>query len=425
MVNTQNYKKKSKSNIWVIYSILFSIILTPAIKIKTLPAFRIEQVIVIIFTIYMYMKLILRKKTNKIDLKFPLTYIGFSFFIILSILVGSFKGIKVIPNDFFEIYKIFIYLGIYLVTVMTVKNEEDKVKVLNFMIFCLLISVAISVQQYFNLFNLNERYVPTIAPTQFRTLVKNYPYPRVVGMTSNPNVYSIMPGIGAIISWAMFSITRDKKYVLYIMIFVFGSLITLSRSGFFFMISGMVTFTFLYSFKSNINRLMKGFINLKTLRTVIISIVILVLLVIIIFRYLPEKLTWRLKAGIDIGSDNSFQARLRNWNEHISYFKSSPIFGIGPAKSIEYEKCVDNEWLLFLRQYGIVGCIYIVFTFLFPFTNSKDITFKCIYISMLVGSALYMIPAAIYHSFQLMPLVLIIAGLISNDTKIQKNDNLF
>jgi len=64
--------------------------------------------------------------------------------------------------------------------------KQDKIKIINFMIGCLLLSILIAIQQYFNLFNLNEKYVPLIAPTQYKALVNNYPTPRVIGMTSNP-----------------------------------------------------------------------------------------------------------------------------------------------------------------------------------------------------------------------------------------------
>ena len=102
----------------------------------------------------------------------------------------------------------------------------------------------------------------------------------------------------------------------------------------------------------------------------------------------------------------------------------SPIFGLGPAKSIEYGSYADNEWILFLRSYGIIGTTYIVLTFLLPFIKSKDKFFKYIYFSVLLGSVLYMVPAAIYHIFQIMPLIMILAGLISNDKNKINNEIL-
>ncbi len=423
MINTNGSRKstlKSK-HLFIIYIIIFSIILTPNIRINGIPSFRIEQVIVILFSISIFIRFILRKRVEFTNYKFPIMYFIFSFFIMLSILIGSIKGISVIPNDFFEIYKIYIYIGIYLIFRTIIKNEDDKIKIINVIRICLVVSVIISIQQYFNILNLNDKYVPLIAPTQFRTLVNNYPYPRVIGLTSNPNEYAVMPGIGAIISWALYSVTREKKNLVYLLIFILGVLMTLSRSGFAFMVAGITTYTFLYFIKYGFrNTRFTGVkINTRAIRFIMFAILILIILSIIIFIYLPKDLTWRLIAGFDIKKDNSFQARLSNWVEHIDYFKMSPFFGLGPAKSIDYIHHVDNEWLLFLRRYGVIGCSYIVITFIYPFIRSKDKFLKSIYFATLAGSALYMIPAIIYHSFQVMPLMVILAALVSVESKKQ------
>lgn len=353
-------------------------------------------------------------------------YLSFSLLIIISILVGYFKGVTIAINDFFELYKVFIYLGLYLITAYLVKSEEDKIKILKFMIFCILISVLISVQQYFNLFNLNESYIPIIAPTQFRPLLNNHPNPRVVGMTSNPNTYAIIPGIGSILSLAVYSYTKEKRYIIFLAICILGVLMTKSRSGFVFMLIGILSFVFLYIIKPNfkITRTSDGCIKIKGLRTLITTLVLLILFAIIIYIVLPDELNSRLVSGLNLNTDNSFQARLINWKEHIFFLKLSPIFGLGPAKSIEYGSYADNEWILFLRSYGIIGTTYIVLTFLLPFIKSKDKFFKYIYFSVLLGSVLYMVPAAIYHIFQIMPLIMILAGLISNDKNKINNEIL-
>jgi len=173
----------------------------------------------------------------------------------------------------------------------------------------------------------------------------------------------------------------------------------------------MFTCLYLCKYNSGIIKLS----NTKKKKKIISSIVILIFIGVIIFNCLPEKITWRFKAGINIKSDRTFQMRLKNWIEHFYYFKQSPLFGIGPAKSVKFASHVDNEWLLLLKRYGIAGCLYLIFIFTFPFMYSKDNFFKYIYFSILVGCAIYMIPANIYHSFQTMPLVMIIAGLVAND----------
>ena len=399
--------------VYALYLSIFSIILTPSIKIGNLPAIRLEQIIVILFFLYKLINLGKMRKIKKHNNMFPIVFSFFSFIIVLSILAGAIKGVQVTANDLFEIYKILIYIGLYLITISAVNSQHQKSKVLNFLMICLFLSILISVQQYFNLFDLNEKYVKLIAPTQYRSLVDDYPYPRVIGMTSNPNEYAVMPGIGAIISWSIFFLTRKKKYLFYTAACVFGILMTRSRSGFVFAATGIVIVTSIFLFKS----ISKGKINSKIFNSLISSIIILLFFGIIIFNFLPNNLTSRLKSGLDIKTDRSFQARLINWNEHINYFKSSPLLGLGPAKSIEYRSHVDNEWLLFLKRYGIIGCSYIVFAFTFPFARAKDKFYKYIYFSTLLASAIYMIPAIIYHSFQIMPLIIILAGLTQSNNR--------
>ena len=407
MINIKHISKETSKDkkLLIAYIIIFFIILTPHVRIKGMPSFRLEQVVVILFSIYVFLKLIFGGTVTNTNHKFPLMYSFFSVFIVFSILIGSLKGINVIFSDFYELYKIYIYLGIYFIFSSLVETKEDKIKIVKFMIICLIVSVLISVQQYFNFFNLNEKYVPIIAPTQYETLVNNYPTPRVIAMTANPNEYAVMPGIGAILSWAIFLVTREKKNLIFLIIFVIGVLMTLSRSGFAFMAIGIIMFTIFYFFKYSF-RIRKNFeikINLKNTRIIILAVMAIIIFAIIIFIYLPKDLTWRLIAGFDLKVDSSFQARLSNWQEHLNYFKISPFFGLGPAKSIEYEYAVDNEWLLFLKRYGIIGTIYFVLSFVIPFIKSKDKFFKLVYFSVLLASAAYMIVVNIYSSFQVMP----------------------
>ena len=413
-MNTIEYTKNKNTNdkkLWIVYITIFSLILLPNIRLNGIPSFRVEQIVIITLTLLSTLKILLGKKVRISNSFFVFSYIGLSFIIIVSIWVGSLKGIKVITNDFFEIYKIFIYLGVFILTTSSIKTDKDKIKIIKFINFCLFISTIIAVQQYFNLFNLNEKYVPFIAPTQYKTLVNNYAYPRVIGMTGNPNEYAVMPGIGGLLSWSLFIQTKNKRYILCLFCFMLAVLMTLSRTGFVFLVLSLLTYSFFHLFENFSKRKV-----LKVFR-ILITTSCLLLIGLIAFQYLPQELTWRFRAGINISMDNSFQARLSNWNEHINYFRMSPIFGLGPAKSIAYEHAVDNEWLLFLRQYGIAGCFYIFYIFTIPFLRLKRTYYKHLYFSIAISSAVYMIPAAIYSSFQLMPLIMIFAGLVSKENK--------
>ena len=390
----------------IVYVIIFSTVLLPDIRIKGLPSFRIEQFLIsILFIIVLYV-LSIDNDFRIMMPKFMFVQIGLSFFILLSMLVGSLKGIDIILRDFFELYKIFIYVGVYAITLSCIKSNEDRISIIKCMIVCILLSVVIAVQQYFDLFSLNEKYVRWLAPTQYHTLVDNYPNPRVIGMTSNPNEYAVMLGIGCLLSWSLLVQTIRTRFFMCFLLCSIGLILTGSRSGMIFVIVCVFLFNILYLYDLLRKR------ELKVFNHMVSTIFKFALFVLTLFLLLPQTMTWRLKAGLNIGMDTSFQARLSNWDEHISYFKMSPMFGLGPAKSIVFENFVDNEWLLFLRRYGIVGTLYLIFMFFVPVLNQKRNLFKMIYISVICASAIYMIPASIYHSFRLMPLVMILTAII-------------
>lgn len=413
---TKEYYKSPSKRLWVLYLVIFSIILIPSVNISGIPDLRLEQVIAVGYFIIKSLKIIKENEFNLSKHKFEVVYLGFSLIIVASILMGSIKGIKVLANDFFEMFKIINYLGLYLLVVDVIKEKEDKYRVIDFMILCILVSVIVAIQQYFNLFNLNEIYVSKIAPTQYVTLVNNYPFPRVIGLTRNSNIYAVMTSIGAITAWATFLVNRDKNRIIMAVIFIIATLMTLSRSGFIFLVSGLIMVFLFYIFKINETYLNKfKLLSKKTrLKKILLFSGIFIIVLFVVYKVLPEELTWRLVSGLNIKDDASFQFRLLNWGQHFDYFKASPILGVGPIKSVKFDSFVDNEWLLFLRRYGIVGTLYIITTFLIPFITSKDKFFKYVYLSILIGAALYMIPSILYNSFGAMALIVIFAGLTSN-----------
>ncbi len=90
-----------------------------------------EQLILIVSLFFLYIKLTMGKRIKNINMLFPVMNAGLSILVVLSILVGSFKGINIIVNDFFDIYKIVLNTGIYMLTTLIIKDEKTKVKVVD------------------------------------------------------------------------------------------------------------------------------------------------------------------------------------------------------------------------------------------------------------------------------------------------------
>jgi len=149
-------------------------------------------------------------------------------------------------------------------------------------------------------------------------------------------------------------------------------------------------------------------------------IIILIIIVIFLLQIVPEKFLERIGELADIKSAASWQARLIRWKPHFEAWKESPIIGWGPAKAT-METIVDNEWLLILRRYGILGCV-VLFSLGASFYRglSKILLYsqvkeaKCIAIALqatLLSYLVYMIPLSVYHSLQIMPILLVFMGI--------------
>lgn len=417
----ESLKLKNDNNLNIILIILFLVILTPDVRIRNLPAIRLEQIIIIFIVIKSIIKIILNKKVSIKTTKFLNLYLFFPFFMILSSLIGSLKGVTVVVNDFFELYKVFLYVSVYLITCSIVINDQDKIKILKWVVIFISFSGIIAITQYVNLFGLNEIYVPIIAPTQYRTLIDGYPYPRMVGMSSNPNVYAVVAALGFIVSLWLFWEYRKKFFIFSMVLNLIANLMTLSRSGFIFLLIGSVlmSLTNLSIRGFNYKLFIKFKLKKKALLFLLVFIVTIIIIMVISFIYLvPEELIWRLDRMNDLSSDNSWQARLDNWEKQIYFIRESFAWGVGPAKR-HFTRVTDNEWLLLLRSYGIIGVIFLVCVFLSPMTEKSFYrnNYRGLYYGIVIGMFLYMIPAAIYHSFQLMIIVMIIFATVSKRKK--------
>ncbi|WP_208586126.1 O-antigen ligase family protein [Gracilibacillus suaedae] len=407
------------NNINVIKLILFFSILTPSINIGNLPSFRLEQLLIIIIVFYVIIRTFKRKKVILSISPFVKIYIFFAFIIIISSFVGSIKGYTPTINDYFELYKVFLYSSIFLITSTLINSDQDRIQVLKAIVLYSSLSSVIAITQYFNLFGLNSLYVPAIAPTQYESLMPGYQSPRVVGLSNNPNVYSVIPGIGFLLSLWLLIEKNERKYVFTLILTFFANLMTLSRTGFVFLIStsSIMILSTLILQGINLKLLLTGIIKKRTMIILFLSFITVSSLVFIIINFVPEELLWRLRST-NLQEDSSWQARLTNWNEALTFFKDSPLFGIGPAKDY-FSIHVDNEWLFLLARYGTFGLTVLVLAFLAPVFTNRGVyrKYKSIYYGIIVGMALYMIPASIYHSFQLMIIILVILACVINAKK--------
>lgn len=403
----------------LIYSIVLSVFFVPGIPTGSfLPDVRLEEIIVFSWAVIVLLMLL---AGFKIGLSLPSGYLllglAFTSYVFLSVWWGGVLGYGTTIRDFMEVVKAIKYLLIFTIVVTAIQRGIiTREQLLGLISIAGVITVIIAFTQYINLFGLNAYYVPYIAPTQYHTLVGNYPWPRVVGLTGNPNEYAALVTLASLAALFLAIYYRKRMaYVLWI-ILVAGVAMTLSRSGFAFLVVSSLTILFGYLWQVGW-RFRDGQVVLN--KTVPLIIVFFIISSAIAGLLMPDEFYWRMGEGLNLSESTSWVARVDNWGERMSVFKSSWIIGVGPAKSIEFQHAADNEWLLLGMRYGILGVILCLAWWLSPLcgrSDSRRLHNSRIYITLygaaVVGSFVYMIPAAIYHSLQVFPIILMYAAIV-------------
>jgi O-antigen ligase len=391
-------------------------ILFPPIRLpKGIPSIRIELIIILLA----WMLLLLGHFAIRKPIKFHRNpvykwFVLFGFAIFLSISYGAIvKGFPVIGRDFWEFPKLFGYFLIFaLVANLDISPNEIRhyYKIALIIFLC---SAFIGCTQYLNLGNINKIVSPYYAPTQIKGLLLQG---RITGTTGNPNEFGAMMILAS--SLALSGILFFKKRlirlfsVICFIIFSFTIVLTLSRSAAIaFIVSTFFIILVKYPLKINVKR------NLWSFLIIILMVIIIYILIV---KLAPENFLIRIGGLRNLVHIQGWQARTVKWEEAFALWKISPIFGLGPGKGI-ITMFVDNEWLLLLVRYGIFGItIFIAWIISFFFSLSKIcynstisevITLTVALQATLIAYAVFMIPAGIYHSLQLMSILLIFLGL--------------
>ena len=400
----------------IVTPLLVASILLPPIRLpQGIPSIRIELIIILLA----WMLLFLGHFAKGYPIKFHQNpvYKWFALFglaILLSIsYVTIFKGYVIIGRDFWEFGKLLEYFLIFtLVANLDISPNEMKhyYKIALVLFLC---SAFFGIAQYLNLGNINATISPYYTLTQMRGLLV---HKRIIGTTGNPNEFGALMVLASSLAFSGVLFFKKKTMRLFSWIclsfFVLSIVLTLSRSA---IISVIIAICFIALLKYPfIVRTKRGIKRLA----VIIPIMIIILLIII--NIAPEKFFLRFNELENISQATSWQARVLNWKENYDLWKLSPLFGWGPGKAT-MTTIVDNEWLLLLRRYGLVGVIIFILWFAnFYFglskicrsSSSAEVMALTVALqATLLAYAVYMIPAAVYHSLQLMPIFLIFLGL--------------
>ncbi|MCK4957294.1 MAG: O-antigen ligase family protein, partial [Candidatus Cloacimonetes bacterium] len=166
----------------------------------------------------------------------------------------------------------------------------------------------------------------------------------------------------------------------------------------------------------------------------IIILIAFVLIGIVVVAFAAQYFIARMTSGMNLEEDGSFLARLFKWQDNIEIWKQSPILGWGPAKASQ-ATIVDNEYILMLRRYGIVGIIFYFLLYLIPFIDSKraflrpqvsenDLIFFTSMNAIIIVFLLYNVTSVTLSNIQLMDLWFILIAILYSRINSIKSDSI-
>lgn len=400
----------------IVTPLLVVSILLPPIRLPIgIPSIRMELIIILVA----WSLLLLGHFAIGRSIKFHQNsvYKWFALFglaILLSIsYVTIFKGYVIIGRDFWEFPKLFGYFLIFALVANLNISPNDIRHYYKIALIVFLCSAFIGIAQYLNLGNINATISPYYAPTQIKGLMLQG---RVTGTTGNPNEFGAMMTLASSVAFSGVLFFEKKTMRLFsfscFFVFVLSIVLTLSRSA---IIALIIAICFLTLFKYPLMLGIK-----KGIKKLLIVIPIVMVTILIIIKIAPEKFFFRISQLGNIWNATSWQARIVGWKINYDLWKLSPLFGWGPGK-MTMTTIVDSEWLLLLRRYGLIGVIIFILWFvnyyfglskIYRASSSTEVVALAVALqATLLAYAVYMIPAAVYHSLQLMPILLIFLGL--------------
>jgi O-antigen ligase len=329
-------------------------------------------------------------------------------FLVLSMLMGGILGVGVSFGDLNQFARFTKFAFIYTVSVSVIHlsetTEKEIKQIYNLITICSVILAIIVFQQFFDIFGLNRHYVRYVAPTQHESLIGDYPWPRPVGMIGNPNEVAFLFVLGGLAASYRLIQGGGEIYAGATLANLAALALTLSRTGF---VSFILGAGYLFVIQVFVRRDRSLGSRLKYL-ALPLGLLVAVITYVLANPVLYEAIGWRFMTLMEFQSTSSWQERLQSWQINIQLFWESPLIGVGPLRHAGISSAADNEWLLLVRSYGILGTVLLVIGMVWPHLKAQKNVLRVFITGVLFGTAVYMVPAAVFHSLSLMPLLLII-----------------
>lgn len=345
----------------------------------------------------------------------------FGLSIFMSMSYGAVVKTNLLTRDLFEFVKLILYFLIFSLAASQTINQTAFKRYYRLALVILMFSALVGFLQYIDFAGINESVSPYYAPTQMEGLLV---HGRITGTTGNPNEFGALMvlAISLAMSGALFFRESKIRLLCCLALFVYGLALVLTMSR-----TSLVASFLSMAFVLTLYLKQRGFKH--KWRQMATLMVFGIVVGYIILQVMPEKALFRYSQLANIRGASSWVARVENWQTHFAFWKDSPWFGWGPGKAT-MGTIVDNEWLLLLRRYGVIG----LFVFLGLFgslflglsrirkatVEPSIVAFTVALQSTFVGYVLYMALASVYHSLQLMPIFMLFLGLAYSQYRPKK-----
>jgi O-antigen ligase len=413
---TTTHERIARIQLGWLLAVIAAAFLTPSVKlIPGLPGMRVEEGLLFGW-FWWWMAVRLAYGVQVPWTRWQKLFVWFPAFLLVSVLAGAAVGYRAALGDGMQLVrwgKYFLAYSMAVTTIMVSMDRERTLKtILHFKCVVTTILFLITLQQRYDLFGLNAYYMPYIASSQAQQLLylDAARAPRTVGLVGNPNELGFLFCMALLTTVALIRWRGVRAvYVLVALAEILGVAFTISRTAFIASATGLVFLVPTYFQRSGSGR--RGI----TQGLVIVAIVTTASW--LVYRNF-STVALRFESMRDLNSDTSWQGRLEAWEENMAIFKENMIFGAGPLKRVRFEFDSDNDWLLMLRSYGIVGTLFLITVFVAPLFGARGppslrtIAFGRSWRgALLIAGAIYMIPAGLWSSLTLMPAFLVFYAL--------------
>lgn len=391
------------------YLFLFFMIMTPSIGfISSFPKFRMEELLIFpaIFLLALWRSKIFVDKKMVIIFSLMASSVALSLYY-SNLVLSDHPEVEFSIRDFYEIIKVAQYLFIFLFF-YSVRHHRDKLQKVMLTLFVAAATFAIF--QYLDLFGINNllsKYYLREGGNQsfvFFTSVAR----RVIGTAGNPIYFGQMMVYATFLAYIFLQKQISLPYKLAVMsgmgICMAALILTNSRTAVISVSVGLLLLVVASVFN-----------NKDRLKSVALVIAVLFLTAILAY-FAPEQVVYRMSTLANISETTSYQARYAEWQEAYHYFTISPVVGWGPAKTTMVT-FVENEYVLLLRRYGMLGFISFMclFAALLIRTLKSSSPQRSYYLAVLVSTMLFMTQMSIFDNKQLMFVFLTQFGLMNDE----------